>query len=302
MRWRWVAACLLVAAVTPIGGYALARDQVSSSPQGSGGNAQAEQHYIDRAQRQTIAHDPQCKVPTNGQLGPTFVHGAPPKTLLAALGVLRRPALPADRSTRMLFRNGFNVGAGVYVDYIRRARTLYGKSFYLIPEAHIVPFGAIPERCYREMRRALQRDLRRAPSALRAPTLRAQAEQFAIQRQQAKHQRGVCFAAVSLGFHGRLGGVDEGCSPGVNDVHHALWEGIGEGDRAGGTILAYIVPDKVATVTLQYDPAAGVPAATIRSRAVNNVVVFKIPKRVPHQQFPSHVVVRGANGQAITQR
>jgi hypothetical protein len=88
----------------------------------------------------------------NNQLGATLVHRAPPKALLSALGVLRRPALPADRSPRMLFRNGFNAGAGVYVDYIRRARTAFGKSFYLVPEARIIPFGAIPERCFGERR------------------------------------------------------------------------------------------------------------------------------------------------------
>jgi hypothetical protein len=199
----------------------------------------------------------------------------------------------------MLYRNGFDAGAGVYVDYIRRARTAYGKSFYLVPEARISPFGPIPARCFREMRRALQRDLRRAPPALREPTLRAQAQGFAIQRLQAKQQEGLCFAAVSRGYHGRIGGVDEGCSPGVPNVHSPLGGGIGESDRAGGTILAGIVPDEVATVTIEFSAGNGDPARAISSRAVNNVVVFKIPPRTAHQQFPSRVIVRTADGVVI---
>jgi hypothetical protein len=220
--------------------------------------------------------------------------------LRAALGVLRRPAPPADRSTRMLMRNGFNAGAGVYVDYIRRARTIYGKSFYLIPEARIGVFGPIPRRCYREMRMTLQRDLRSAPAALRKPTLSAQAQQFAVQRLQARQQEGLCFAAVSLGFHGRLGGVDEGCTPGVPKARTPLAGGIGEGDRAGGTILASVVPDAVGSVTLDFFAGGGNPARSITSRAVNNVVVFKIPPHTAQQQFPSRVIVRDRHGHPIS--
>ena len=121
-------------------------------------------------------------------------------------------------------RNGFNAGAGVYVDYIRRARTSFGKSYYLVPEARIGVFGPIPDRCYGEMRRALKHDLRSAPPALRKPALAAQAQEFAAERLQARQQQGLCFAAVSLGFHGRLGGVDEGCTPGCR-TFETLWPG-----------------------------------------------------------------------------
>lgn len=281
-----------------MGSYALARaGSASQSPQTP---SSVEQRYIDQAQRRTIARDHACKAPTNRQRGATFVHRDPPNALLSALGVLRRPALPADRSTRMLFRNGFDAGGGVYVDYIRRARTAYGKSFYLVPEARITPFGPIPKRCYGEMRRALQRDLRAAPAAVRRSTLRTQAQEFAIQRLQAKQQEGLCFAAVSLGYHGRIGGVDEGCTPGAPSARNPLGGGIGERDRAGGTIFARVVPDIVATVTLEFFAADGNPAPTISSRAVNNVVVFKIPPHTAHQQFPSRVIVRAPDGHIIS--
>lgn len=310
---------LVAVVLLSVGGYALARSgsRRSASVLRSGWTSYApltaarsavapvvptsgEQRYIDRARRQTIAGDAACKAPTNNQRGATFVHRAPPQALRQALGVLRRPALPADRSTRMLMRNGFNAGAGVYVDYIRRARSAYGKSFYLIPEARIGVFGPIPARCYGEMRMALKRDLRSAPEALRKPTLAAQAQEFAAERLQARQQQGLCFAAVSLGFHGRLGGVDEGCTPGIPNVRTPLAGGIGEGDRSGGTIFAGVVPDVVASVTLEFDAGNGDPARSITSRAVNNVVVFKIPSHTGHQQSPSHVTVRDRRGHVIS--
>jgi len=160
-------------------------------------------------------------------------------------------------------RNGFDAGAGVYVNYIRRARTAFGKSYHLVPEARIGAFGPIPNRCYGEMRTALEHDLRSAPPALRKPTLSAQAQEFAAERLQARQQQGLCFAAASLGFHGRLGGVDEGCTPGVPNVRTPLDGGIGEGDRAGGTIFAAVVPDVVRSVTLEFDAGGGNPARSI---------------------------------------
>lgn len=315
VRRRCSVVLLVVVVVLSVGGYAVAhsgsRRTASRLANGwtsyaslaaassTAAPTSAEQRYIDRARRQTIVRDPGCKAPVNNQRGATVVHRAPPRALLAALGVLRRRALPADRSTRMLMRNGFDAGAGVYVDYIRRARTAFGKSYYLVPEARIGVFGPIPNRCYREMRTALKHDLRSAPLALRKPTLSAQAQEFAAERLQARQQQGLCFAAVSLGFHGRLGGVDEGCTPGVPNVRTPLEGGIGEGDRAGGTIFAAVVPDVVGSVTLEFDAAGGNPARSIASRAVNNLVVFKIPPHTAHRPFPSRVIVRDRHGHPI---
>lgn len=56
----------------------------------------------------------------------------------------------------------------------------------------------------------------------------------------------------------------------------------------------------MATVTLEFSAAHGDPARTIGSRAVNNVVVFKIPPRTADQQFPSRVIVRAADGHIIS--
>jgi len=63
--------------------------------------------------------------------------GAPSRSLLAILGVLRRPATPADapssivsRFTRPIQRL---IGQEVYVKYMRLARLFDGTAFYVVP-------------------------------------------------------------------------------------------------------------------------------------------------------------------------
>jgi hypothetical protein len=55
----------------------------------------------------------------------------------------------------------------------------------------------------------------------------------------------------------------------------------------------------VATVTVEYAAAGRDPARTLTSTAVNNVVVFKIPRRTAHQPFPTKVIERAADGRVI---
>lgn len=69
---------------------------------------------------------------------------------------------------------------------------------------------------------------------------------------------------------------------------------------AGGQIFAAIVPDSVATVILQFSASRQDPARTLTSRAVNNVVVLKIPPRTAHADFPSTIIRRAANGHVIS--
>ena len=53
-------------------------------------------------------------------------------------------------------------------------------------------------------------------------------------------------------------------------------------------------------MTLEFFAGHGNPARSIFSRTVNNVVVFKIPLHTAHQQFPSRVIVRAADGHVIS--
>ena len=57
------------------------------------------------------------------------LQGRPSRSLLAILGVLRRPAAPADAIH--IFQGGFT--RGVFVRYIRRARVAGGSQYYIYP-------------------------------------------------------------------------------------------------------------------------------------------------------------------------
>jgi hypothetical protein len=62
------------------------------------------------------------------------LQGAPSQSLLSILGVLRRPATPADALPPAFQHNllrGFT--RAVYVNYIRRARVIGGVSYYIYP-------------------------------------------------------------------------------------------------------------------------------------------------------------------------
>jgi hypothetical protein len=64
------------------------------------------------------------------------LQGAPSKSLLSILGVLRRPATSADSPPETVVDNLLSGPFGqqsVYVNYMRRARVINGASYYLIP-------------------------------------------------------------------------------------------------------------------------------------------------------------------------
>ncbi len=259
-----------------------------------------ESRYISKALAATVAADHACKQSANR--GKTFLQGSPGPEVLSELGVMRRPALPADATTRTLFNNGFDAGAGVYENYIRRARTEYGKAFYLIPEARTTPFGPIPDRCYGETKARLIRELQHATPKVRRTTLAAGLAELQAMELQSEHRVGMCFAVVSAHHRGKIGGVDEGCDQDLAWLNHPVSsQGIGEGDRAGGTIYAAIVPDAIASATLEFKAGGGYPARSVTSQAVNNVVVFKIPPRTYHQAFPSRFVLRETGGKVVTE-
>jgi hypothetical protein len=250
---------------------------------------------IGRASFETTRSDHAC---VSGNRGPTTMHGAPGRSLLAQLGVLRRPEIPSS-TLQALLGGGFSVGSRVYIDYIRLARIDYGRAFYLIPEGNPSGLGSIPARCYTEMRARLMQIVVNLPTKERATALRQQAQGL-----QSMHQRtdqpGLCFAVVTTQHVRPPKGVNSGCSSTTSFLQPGLDGGIGLGDRAGGQIFAAIVPDSVATVTLYFSASSKDPARTLTSRAINNVVVFKIPPQTAHADFPTTITRRAANGQTIS--
>ena len=252
---------------------------------------------IARAQRQTIAHDHACAQTANR--GQTIDHGAPPESMLSVLGVLRRPALAPDPTNKVLHSIGWDAGAGVYVDYIRRARTEYGRSYWIVPEARTTPFGPIPARCYGEFRATLKRDLRHASAAARARALEAQQQQLDAERQESEHRQGLCFIEIGLRTRPHPGAVGFGCGAAPTEAN-PLSGGNGSGDTAGGTIQSGVVPDGFVAVTAHYPAIAGAPALTLTSNVVNNVYVLKVPRRPARAQSPDQWRLRRADGGVLT--
>lgn len=253
------------------------------------------QKLANHVQHQVDARDHACSPPTNR--GQTIDHGSPGQPLLSRLGVLRRPPLPPDPTNRVLYSIGWDEGAGVYVNYIRRARTVYGRSYWIVPEARTTPFGPIPARCYREFHSTLLHDLRHASPALRVQALAAERAQVQTTRAQTEHRAGLCFIEIGLHVRPHPGAVGFGCSPGLQGLVPGFG-GNGSGDRAGGSIVSGLVPDGVVSVIAQYDASGKRPARTITSNVVNNVYVLKAPPAT--RQFPVGWQVRMSDGRVLS--
>ncbi|HWG26114.1 hypothetical protein [Actinospica sp.] len=73
-------------------------------------------------------------------------HGAPDHAVLSTLGVLRRKATAADTVSSLASRPILLQARGVYVRYVRLARTFGGAHYYLVPAADVggPPQGASP--------------------------------------------------------------------------------------------------------------------------------------------------------------
>lgn len=249
---------------------------------------------INKATNQAVHSDHACQSENRGQ---TRVHGSPGAQLLSQLGVLRRPAISSP-SLQTLLGGGFSAGARVYVDYIRLAQVAYGSAFYLIPEGNPSGRGSIPARCYTEMRTRLKRLTGRLPAGERAAALQEQSQAFRMMR--AQRQPGLCFAIVTTRHVRPPNGVNSGCGSTTAFLQPGLDSGVGQGDRAGGQIFAAIVPDSVASVTMKFSASAKDPARTLTARAINNVVVFKIPPHTAHADLPSAIIRRSADGRIIS--
>jgi hypothetical protein len=248
---------------------------------------------VGKATVQTIRSDHACQ---NANRGATIVHGSPGQQLLSRLGVLRRPAIPSS-TLQTLLAAGFTAGARVDIDYIRLAQIAYGNAYYLIPEGNPSGRGTIPARCFTEFRTRLEQLTARLPPAERTAALEQQSQDLRGMRQQAA-QPALCFAIVTTRHVRPPNGVNSGCSSTTSFLHPG-WQGIGQGDRAGGQIFAAIVPDGVATVTLKFSASGNDPARTLTARAVNNVVAFKIPPHTAHAAFPTAFIWRSAEGHII---
>jgi len=181
-----------------------------------------------------------------------LIEGAPSKSLLSMLGVLRRPATPADALPQRIADAIFlPSGFKVYAKYIRRARVVGDRTYYVMP----------------------------ARFAACAP----------LQRHD-----GVELACV-LRVQQRI--VDAGASGGstATEIKQRGMFMVGGSclHTAQATLIAGVVPDGVATVTLRY------PASTFTTTPVNNIVVANVPHPGVPLDRPLTMTWRAANGTII---
>lgn len=223
--------------------------------------------YINAALHATAQRDPACEPgPRMGPQPPvTASDGTPSRSLLAVLGVLRRPASGAV--PQYLARGLGTDVASVYVRYTRLAQVQAGTSYYLVPE-HLFgsPF-AVPVRCFAEERTALQDELPLSmPAAKRSKILRTQAQLLAQQRQA---QRG-----VPTGPHDGVALVAGGDGLGAATASELEQQGV---IGSSGATAYGMAPDRVASVELTLPKAAGHGSVVVTVPVINNVFIANEP-------------------------
>ena len=237
--------------------------------------------YISAATK-TVLNSTACAVPQQSQ--GSFIHGTPDPTLLSLVGVLRRPATPADRLSRAIL-GGM---PGVYAGSARRAFSAGGETYYVavagVDEAASVP----PARCFILQARALAAYLPKIPSALRDPTQALQAGYIGYIRSLVAHapRDEVCLADV--------GRSDNGASCGFPATE--IKDGVPPNDDNG--VFSGVVPDGVASITLTFPAARGRPARSLTGRVRNNVYAIPASSERDYPAQPG-VTWRSADGRVL---
>jgi hypothetical protein len=250
---------------------------------------------IGSASRATTAHDRACR----GFSGPRFATGSPAPWLTANFGVLRRTARPADTLPALYqgHLRGAQHGVGLYGNYIRLAQSAFGGRFYVMPAANVTEVGGIPARCAGEEIAVLKRQLRSAPPHERTRALNALTQELAYTRYLERYPQGICATWVSGLQHSPDAADNLVCD---TWSEFRQW-GVLVNANAGLDRLVFctLVPDRVATVTLRFAGGSLLHPATLTVRPVNNVVVAQEPYPPGAGRFPSHIVLRAADGHVI---
>ena len=175
--------------------------------------------------------------------------GTPTPAFLSLLGVLRRPATSTDMLPAQI-QSSLGDGQAVYVNYVRRAQVIDGRTFYVLP---------VRSRCD---------STTPDEGVLLACILRA-------------NQR-----IVDAGVGG-----DSTAAQVKADGMFLVGGSCLHTDQA--TMIAGIVPNPVASITLRY------PWITVTAAVVNNVVVASVPHPGSPLWHPISLTWRAANGRAI---
>ncbi|MGI8712431.1 MAG: hypothetical protein ACR2NR_04465 [Solirubrobacteraceae bacterium] len=217
--------------------------------------------------------------------------------MTSKFAILRRPTTPADSLHSLLH---WSPGAQLYVNQIRQARSAFGANFYVIPAGNASGQRGVPARCGPEEVAALKRHLSHAPRREHVRILAAQSRYLAYLRYLALHAEGICAGyrtATPASSHSLQ------CA---TVASFERWGVLVDASVYLGHAAVFwtVVPDGVATVTLRFVPGGGPLRHTVTTtvRPVNNVVVAQEPYKAPDQSgFPSTIVLRASDGQAIKQ-
>jgi hypothetical protein len=194
--------------------------------------------------------------------GVSFVDRTPDPQLLSLLGVLRRPATPADRVNHRLFAGIPDVYAGS----IRRAFSAGGESYYLAVSGFDRAATIPSDRCFALQAQALAKYLPKIPPALRAQTTALQAGYIAWARDLYTHgpRDGLCLLGI-----GRSG-TGTTCGTTATQIKDGMPPNNDQGVFNG------IVPDGVATVTLTFPATDGHRARSVTAPVIGNVYAIRV--------------------------
>ncbi len=264
-------------------------------------------NYVMKAQGIADRTDPACATSAPNpapSARPSLSTGTPSTTLLSILGVLQSPQTASDRlpprkiwhgphSTPHVYPYGtYPPAKGIYAGYIRKARSRFGASYYIVPAANVNQNQPQPARCYREQRAALRHELPTIPRSLRGAALPLQPRYLAYQKRLAIPYPGVCLLALNSTGNG------DGSSCGYSIAAIKSGHTLTSGAPTGVPVVYGLAPDGIRTVTLVYNHRRHQEALTVR--VINNVFILHNPhQHLPHEGFPDKLIWRSTDGQII---
>jgi hypothetical protein len=222
----------------------------------------AELALIYGAQQTVNRSDQACQVALpdlgNPSRRPSLSEGSPSRSTLAALGVLRRPAVHSDKLPPRIIgappnQHAFPDGTippvkDVYVRYIRKARHRYGANYYVVPAGNINISEAIPTRCYDLQERVLATKLAHVSAPVRAGTLGLERRYLTQMRHNALPYPGVCLLAIN-----GTGNGDGDCGAGGSLAQIKNGLAVSGGAPTGAEVYYGLAPDGVRRITFSFD-------------------------------------------------
>jgi hypothetical protein len=297
-RRRGAIAVLALAAVA--GSAASARaDLVLPTSEQPGPNTRLAGKAVNDAVDAVSRRDGACELRADRPHA-TVTHDPPPPEMLAAFGVLRRPATPEDA----LDLGDLGFEGRVAVDYVRRARVLPdGTAIYVIPSLDSrLALRPVPADCFARQREALEHRLRGKPEPAQRLARRLLHQLQDSWRLAAKRAPQPGLFLQERGPNGSGAGGGGGDADTISKGGGIMTSGDGAQSRVTG-----LVPDGVATIDFTFARGHSVGPGSRRvyrrlyrhtAAVVNNVVTLKVP-REPEDALYSRQVWRAADGSVI---